>query len=105
MAANYKPNSMAQDYFAPEPDFNHPDQNKSFSAQAIEIGEDGALYVYVPRDNMPPAIFQRELDQVQEKFKEAFPNTTVIVGAHDLKFTAISRKQVFKSKLDGSLNE
>ena len=86
-----------------EPDYNHPDQSKSFSSESIEIGEDGALYVYVPREGMPPQRFQKELDHVQKRFKEAFPDTTIIVGAHDLKFTAITKKQEFKAKLDGTL--
>lgn len=99
---------MANDIFAavvpPEPDYNHPDQSKSFSSESIEIGEDGAMYVYVPRNNMPPNKFQQELDRVQKKFKEALPDTTIIVGAHDLKFTAITKKQEFKARLDGTLD-
>jgi len=98
------PGSFNEDYFnAPaEPDHNYP--KPEAIATRIDVDDDSALYIYVPRvENMPPQRFQNELDVVAKKFKEALPDTTVIVSAHDLKFTTITKKQVFKSKLDGTL--
>ena len=106
------PKNMAEDYFMAdpdpfEPDHNYPDNKTNIASSATEItlGEDGALYIYCPRNQLPPARYQNELDSVQKTFKQAFPNTTIIVSGHDLKFTSITKKQEFKAKLDGSIGE
>jgi len=85
-----------------EVDHKHPDYpNKQ---NIVEISTDTeAIYIYVPNEHVPPNKFQKELDNTLERFKEALPNIIVLVGARDLKFTTISRKQVFKGKLDGKL--
>jgi len=98
---------MAEDYFfaAAEPDVNHPDYNKSERVVVTEVNIDDndTLYIYVPQENMPPNRFHKELEHIQKKFNEAMPNTTVICGGYDLKFTTITKKQEFKAKLDGTL--
>ena len=89
-----------------EVDYNHPDADpQTIYTTATEIvqGEDDTLYIYIPRDGIPSRVFQKQLNQVSEAFKKALPETTVIVGAHDLKFTNITKKQEFKAKLDGTL--
>lgn len=91
--------TMLTDFPTPTPTAEH-----TSIATQIEVDDDSALYIYVPRpDGWPPAKFQMQLDLVAKNFKEALPDTTVIVSAHDLKFTTITKKQVFKGKLDGSL--
>ena len=105
--ANYKPNHMAEDYFMADPEPFEPDHNYPQPQQfatVVNLDGDDTLYIYVQRpEHMPPGRFQKELDITASKFKEALPNTTIIVGAHDLKFTSITKKQEFKSKLDGTL--
>ena len=106
VGTNYTPTTFHGGIALSEPDHNHPDNKKTniaSSATEITLGEDGALYIYCPRNQLPPARYQNELDTVQKAFKQAFPNTTIIVSGHDLKFTSITKKQVFKGKLDGSL--
>ena len=70
-----------------------------------EVGVEGndVVYIYVQNEHMPPSKFHHELAQIQKEFKKAMPGTTVIVGAHDLKFTTITKKQEFKARLDGTL--
>lgn len=97
---------MADDIFGnlspPEPDHNYP--KPQHFATVVNLDGDDTLYIYVPRpEHMPPGRFQKELDVTANKFKEALPNTTIIVGAHDLTFTSITKKQEFKGKLDGTL--
>lgn len=86
-----------------EVDYNHPDHPSK--QNIVELSSDTeAIYIYVPNaHNMPPTKFQKQLDNTLERFKEALPNIIILVGAHDLKFTTISRKQVFKGKLDGQI--
>ena len=112
--ATRKPNSMAndifgainQDYtFASEPDYNHPQASPARVVTEVVMEDTDAIYVYVPNDGIPPNRFHHELNQIREELKKAFPERTVIVGAHDLKFTTITGKQVFKGRLDGSLPE
>jgi len=102
-------NHMNTDYFqkpVPELDVNHPDYN---SAQGVcthvEMSDNDALYIYVENTTgMPPNKFLQYLERVKERFVEAIPDTTIIVGPHDLKFTTITKKQVFKGRLDGTLD-
>jgi hypothetical protein len=103
-------NHFSQDIFsgiAPaEPDVNHPDYNKTRNVCSthVEVGDNDALYIYVENDTgMPPNKFLQYLDRIKERFVEAIPGTTIIVGPHDLKFTTITKKQEFKAKLDGTL--
>jgi len=102
-------NHFAQDIFSgivPEPDVNHPDYKsaQSVCSTHVEVGDNDALYIYVENNmGMPPNKFLQYLDRIKERFVEAIPGTTIIVGPHDLKFTTITKKQVFKGKLDGSL--
>lgn len=85
-----------------EVDYNHPDYTGK--QNIVELATDTeAIYICVPNPGMPPSKFQRELDETERRFKELLPHITVIVGAHDLKFTTISKKQVFKGKLNGQL--
>jgi len=71
----------------------------------VAVGDKDALYIYAPNDGMPPARFGYELKQIHEQFKQVFPDMTIIVGAVDLKFTQITKKQVFKGKLDGTFED
>jgi hypothetical protein len=102
-------NHFAQDIFsgiAPEPDYNHPDHNKTRNVCSthVAVGDNDALYIYVENNTgMPPNKFLQYLDRIKDRFVEAIPDTTIIVGPHDLKFTTISKKQEFKAKLDGTL--
>jgi len=86
-----------------EVDYNHPDHPSK--QNVVELNSDTeAIYVYVPNTHkMPPMKFQKELDNAQTRLTALLPDIIVIVGGHDLKFTTISKKQVFKGKLDGQL--
>ena len=86
-----------------EVDYNHPDHPSKQNVVELD-GDTEAIYVYVPNTHkMPPNRFQGELDKAQERLTKLLPDIIVIVGAHDLKFTTISKKQVFKGRLDGQL--
>ena len=88
-----------------EVDYNHPDYlgKQNFSIQTF-VDEGEVLYICAQNPgNFPPTKWRNYCESLQEKFKEALPNTTIIVGAYDLKFTTISRKQAFKGKLNGQI--
>ena len=86
-----------------EPDHNYPKPN--VLATEICVDADDAIYIYVPNEGMPPNKFHEYTKRLAQDFKEAMPGITVIAGPHDLKFTKISRKQVFKGKLDGTIED
>ena len=99
-------NHIAEDIFngiAPvEPDHNYP--KAATVTTHVELDDSDALYIFVPqRGNMPPTKHQQYCQRMADEFRTAFPGRTIIVGGDDLKFTTISKKQVFKGKLDGSL--
>ena len=88
-----------------EVDCNHPDHPSKVSKQNIvELSSDTeAIYIYVPTGSMPPQKSKQYAAMVEERFKELLPHITVIAGPQDLKFTTISKKQVFKGNLTGKL--
>lgn len=84
-----------------EVDYNHPDHP---SKHIVELNSDTeAIYIYVPNAGMPPGKHQKEIVDTLKYFKEALPGIVVLAGPRDLKFTTISKKQVFKGKLDGQI--
>lgn len=73
-------------------------------ATVVEVGGDDALYIYVENVfNMPPQKWEKYLARIQVSWQEKFPNLNIIVGAHDFKFTVISKKLVFAHKLAGNI--
>jgi hypothetical protein len=95
---------MLEDYFfadPKEPDHNYP--TPPTIATHVGLDDSDALYIYVPRGNMPPSKHRQYAQRIAEEFKTAFPGRTILAGGDDLKFTTISKKQEFKGKLDGSL--
>lgn len=85
-----------------EVDYNHPDHPSK--QNIVELSSDTeAIYIYVPNAGMPSSKHQKEIANTLERFKEALPGIIVLAGPRDLKFTTISRKQVFKGKLDGQI--
>lgn len=98
-------NHFANDIFSgivpAEPDHNYP--KAATIATHVALDDSDAVYIYVPRGNMPPNKHQQYCQHIADQFETAFPGRTIIVGGDDLKFTTISKKQEFKGKLDGSL--
>ncbi len=85
-----------------EVDYNHPDHPSK--QNIVELSSDTeAIYIHVPTGTMPPMKAKQYAAMVEERFKELLPHITVIAGPQDLKFTTISKKQVFKGRLDGQL--
>ena len=92
---------MLNDSMTNEVDYNHPDYPGK--QNIVELATDTeAIYIHVPT-NMPPNKARQYARMVEERFKELLPHITVIAGPDDLKFTTISKKQVFKGKLDGTI--
>ena len=92
----------------PEVDYNHPDYDapRSVCSTHVEIDGNETVYIYAENNtDIPPNKFHAYCQKIQEEFTEAMPGMTIIVGALDLKFTVISKKQELKAKLDGTLSE
>jgi hypothetical protein len=106
IVADYTSTNMLEDYFTgepAEPDHNYP--KPPVLATHVGLDDEDSLYIYVPQNGMPPNKFRQYTARIADDFRKALPDRTIIVGGEDLKFTTIGRKQMFKSKLDGTLSE
>ena len=45
----------------------------------------------------------KEYTDIKRKFEDLIPDTKILVGDYDLRFSTITKKRVFKGKLDGQL--
>lgn len=82
--------------------------NKSIKLPAtehtnVEIDNDNVLYIYVRDWNAPPSVTRKMLDRIRKDFKDALPDTKIIIGINDLQFSIITKKQAFKGKLSGEI--
>lgn len=94
---------MIEDYFAAPPESDHNYPKPAVLATHVGMDDEDALYIYVPSNGMPPNKFHAYIERIAKEFNKAFPDRTIIVGANDLQFTTIGRKQQFKARLDGSI--
>ena len=69
----------------------------------VEIGDDSVLYIRLVENDFGPQRKKKMMEDIKRKFEDLLPDTKIIVGDYDLRFTAISKKQVFKGKLDGQI--
>jgi len=69
----------------------------------VEVGEDGVLYIRIVDPVGGPDRRAKLIKHVKNIFQEALPNTTIIVGLDELRFSTITKKQEFKGKLDGQI--
>lgn len=93
-----------------EVDHNHPDHPSKQKVELpavelnqVEIGDDSVLYIRIADFQGGPERAKRYSEIVKEQFKELLPDTKIIVGTEDLRFSTITKKRVFKGKLDGKL--
>ncbi len=96
-----------------EVDHNHPDHpDKRLQraleeiklATAIEIDSEGALVIYMPNTEcFPPQKWKKHLEGTKKIFKEIFPDIPIIISSYEMKFTTITKKQVFSDKLAGNI--
>lgn len=42
-------------------------------------------------------------EDIQKTFSEIYPDTIIVVGFFDLKFTSLTKKQEFQGRLDGTI--
>lgn len=96
---------ISDDVFSEFHDADYSYPKPPMCATHVGLDDEDSIYIYVPSNGMPPNKFHKYIGRIAEDFREAFPNRTIIVGAEDLKFTTIGRKQMFKSKLDGTLTD
>ena len=72
----------------------------------VEISEDGVLYIQIvdPDYKLGGPDRRNEIQKdVRDRFLQMLPDTKIIVGYHDLKFTTITKKQEFGEKLAGNI--
>lgn len=78
--------------------------NETVQATEIQCGPGDGLYIYVPNEyNLPLIIFYKQLTRIKGEFEAKFPNLTIVVSANDIKFTVLTKKQVFTHKLTGNI--
>ena len=72
----------------------------------VEIDDDGVLYIRIVPDPDRPKrheVMKKTQNNVEEVFKAMLPDTKIVVGYSDLRFSSITKKKVFKGKLDGKI--
>jgi len=69
----------------------------------VEIGDDSVLYIRLVENDFGPQRKKQMIKDVKKQFEKMLPDTSIIVGDYDLRFTSISKKQAFKGKLDGQI--
>ncbi len=72
----------------------------------VTIADADVLYIYCDLgvEARPMSYKKHMAEEIRKAFEEQFPGTKIIVGFHDLKFTAITKKQQFGEKLAGNLS-
>ena len=107
-------NNSTYDLF--EPDYNHPENAERIADAAkrhidrsettlVTIDGKSVLYVYCrPDDRLlrNHKLMQEVADVIRDRFKTLFPDTEVLVGYYDLKFTQITKKDAFAERLKGT---
>lgn len=71
----------------------------------VVIGEESVLYIRLVENDFGPQRKKRMMEDVKQKFEDMLPNTKVLVGDYDLRFTSITKKEAFVGKLDGQIEE
>lgn len=69
----------------------------------VEIDDDGVLYIRIADFQGGPMRAKNQCEIIKKSFEELLPDVKIICGIANLKFSTITKKQVFKGKLDGQI--
>lgn len=83
---------------------NHNHPIRQYATHVIIDEDNEVLYIFAKNtEGFPPGKWMKFCEDTKKGFEKILPDVKIIVGAYDLKFTTIGRKQVFKGKLDGQI--